>query len=120
MKVAKTFVYNEKQSMESNIRRLEQDTSQLFEAFKGRIRFGTATDGYRGENIAGAFQVVTTAGADTEVTIAHELGATPIGFLVLRQDKAGSFYDSGTAYDDTNIYVKCSTAAVTATLFVIK
>ena len=120
MKVIKTFNFNENQDMKTNIRRLEQDTLQLFEAFKGRIRFGTATDGYRGENIAGSFQVVTIAGADTEVTIAHGLGAAPIGFLVLRQDKAGDFYDSGTAYDDTNIYIKCSVATVTATLFVIK
>jgi hypothetical protein len=120
LKVAKTFVYNEKQSMESNIRRLEQDTSQLFEAFKGRVRFGTGTNGDRGENIQGHFQVVTTAGADTEFAIAHGTGAVPIGYIVLKQDKAGSFYESGTTWTDTNIYLKCSTATVTATLFVIK
>lgn len=120
MKIVKTFNYNENQTVESNVRRLQQDLTQLVQVFQGRIRFGTGTDGDRGENISGSFQVVTTAGADTEVTVAHGLGVAPIGFLVLRQDKAGSFYDSGTAYDDTNIYIKCSTATVTATLFVIK
>ncbi len=102
------------------MRRLEQDLSQLFLFSQGRVRFGTGTDGDRGENISGSFQVVTTSGADTEVAVAHGLGAAPIGFLVLRQDKAGTFYDSGTAYDDTNIYIKCSTATVTATLFLLK
>lgn len=121
MKVIKTFNYSQSQNMESNIRRLEQDMTQLFECLKGRIRFGTATDGYRGENLSGGFKTLTSSAvADSEETIAHGLGATPVGFLVLRQDKAGSFYDSGTAYDATNIYIKCSTATVTATLFILK
>jgi hypothetical protein len=120
MKVAKTFVYNEKQSMESNVRRLDQDAKQLFTALQGRVRFGSGTDGDRGENIAGEFQVATTAGADTEVAIPHSLGAAPIGYIILRQDKAGSVYDSGTTWTDTNIYIKCSTAATTLTLFLLK
>lgn len=120
MKIVKTFNYNENQSVESNVRRLQQDLTQVISVLQGRVRFGTGTDGDRGQNVSGSFQVVTTAGADTEVTIAHGLGATPIGFIVLRQDKSASFYDSGTAYDATNIYIKCSVATVTATLFVIK
>lgn len=120
MKIVKTFNYNENQTVESNVRRLQQDLNQIVVALQGRIRFGTGTDGARGENISGSFQVVTTAGADTEVTVAHGLGSAPIGFIVLRQNKSASFYDSGTAYDATNIYIKCSTATVTATLFILK
>ena len=120
MKVAKTFVYNEKHSMESNIRRLEQDTSQLFEAFKGRVRFGTGTDGDRGENLAGEFQVVTSAGANTEFEIAHGLGAVPIGFLVLGINKGGVVYDSGTSNTSTTLYLKCTEATATMKLFILK
>jgi len=120
MKVIKTFSYNENQTVESNVRRLEQDTFQLFECLKGRVRFGTGDDGARGENIAGAFQVVTSAGADEEFTVAHGLGATPIGFLVLRQDKGAVIFDSGTTWDDTNLYLKSTIASTTVTLFVLK
>ena len=120
MKVAKTFVYNEKQSPESNVRRLDQDISQLSVALQGRIRFGTGTDGDRGENIAGEFQVVTTAGADTEFAITHTLGAVPIGYIVLKQDKAASIYDSGTTWTNTTLYLKASAASVTLTLFLLK
>ena len=102
------------------MRRLEQDLSQLFLFSQGRVRFGTGTDGDRGENISGSFQVVTSAGADTEFVVAHELGATPTGFLVVRTNKGGVVYDSGTAWNDTNIYLKCTTASTTLTLFILK
>jgi hypothetical protein len=120
LKLAKSFVYNTGADIESNMRRLEQDLSQLFLFSQGRVRFGTGTDGDRGENISGEFQVVTSSTADTEFTVAHGLGATPIGFLVLRTDKGGVVYDSGTAWNDTNIYLKCTTATTTLTLFLLK
>jgi hypothetical protein len=120
MKVAKTFVYNEKQSMESNIRRLEQDTSQLFEAFKGRIRFGTGTDGDRGDNISGEWQVVTSADANTEFEVTHGLGAVPIGFLVINVDKGSVIYDSGTAWTATSIFLKATEATTTMKIFLLK
>jgi len=120
MKVVKTYNYNENQDMKTNIRRLEQDTLQLFECLKGRIRFGGGIDGYRGENISGEFQVVTSANADTEFSVSHTLGAVPIGYIVIKVDKAGVVYDSGTTWTSTTIYLKCSEAATTMTLFLLQ
>ena len=120
MKIAKSFTYNTGADIESNMRRLEQDLSQLFLCSQGRVRFGTGTDADRGENISGEFQVVTTAGADTEFTVAHNLGAVPIGFLVVRSDKGGVVYDSGSTWTDSAIKLKCSTATTTLTLFLLK
>lgn len=120
MKIVKTFTYNENQNVESNVRRLEQDTTQLFEALKGRIRFGTGVDGDRSENLAGEFQVVTSSTANTEFAVAHGLGAVPIGYIVIKQNVAGSVYDSGTTWTDENIYLKCSGASCTMTLFLLK
>lgn len=120
MKVAKTYIYNSGNDMESNVRRLEQDMSQLFECLKGRVRLGTGTDGDRGENIAGEFQVVTSSTADTQFTVSHGLGAVPIGFIVTKINKGGVVYDSGTTWTDTAIYLKCSAATATMTLFLLK
>jgi hypothetical protein len=57
----------------------------------------------------------TTAGANTEVEIAHTLGKIPIGYTVYGQDVAGSLYTStgGTAWSKTSIYLKSSVATVT-------
>ena len=120
MRVAKSYTYNVGQDMESNVRRLEQDMSQLFLSLQGRIRFGTGTDGDRGENMSGEFQVVTTSTADTEFTVNHTLGAVPIGYLVLKTNKGGVVYDSGKAWTKTSIYLKCSAASATITLFLIQ
>jgi hypothetical protein len=106
--------------MESNMRRLEQDLSQLFLFSQGRVRFGSGTDGDRAENISGEFQVKTTSTANTAVSVSHTLGATPIGYLVIRNNTKGVVYDSGTAWTDTTISIKCSEANATITLFLLK
>ena len=55
---------------------------------------------------------------DTEDTTAHTLGKVPTGFFVISQDKAGSLYDSGTAFTATNIFTKCDVASVTFKIIV--
>lgn len=120
MKIAKSFTYNTGSDIESNMRRLEQDLSQLFLFSQGRVRLGTGTDSDRGENISGEFHVVTTSGADTEFTVSHSIGAVPVGYLVLKSDKGGVVYDSGTTWTDSAIYLKCTTATTTLTLFLLK
>lgn len=102
------------------MRRLEQDLSQLFLFAQGRVRFGSASDADRGENISGEFKVVTTASADTEFSVNHNLGAVPIGYLIAKINKGGVVYDSGTAWTDSKIYLKCSAASATITLFLLK
>lgn len=120
MKVGKTFTYNSGQEIESNIRRIEQDLTQLFTLSQGRIRFGNGITTERGENISGEFRTIVTTTADTEVTVPHTLGSVPIGYLVINIDKGGVIYDSGTAWTKTNIYIKCSSADTTAKVFLIK
>lgn len=63
---------------------------------------------------------VSDATIDTEFEVPHGIGRMPIGFIVLTQDKAGSFYNSGvTAWDEDSIYLKCSVASVAFTLLVV-
>lgn len=100
---------------------VDTDLKNIFIALQGRMRFGTGISGERGENIDGRFQTITTnATPNTQDTLAHGLGSVPIGYIVVNQDKAGSLYDSGTAWTSTNMYFKCDVASVTFTIFVLK
>ncbi len=126
MKVAKISKLSlldleDKDKVKNYLLSVDTDLRNLVNLSQNRIRFGTGSDGADGENVSGSFKVFTSnAVADTEETIAHGLGAVPIGFIVINRDKASSLYDSGTAWTSTNAYVKSDTASTTYTVFFIK
>ena len=103
---------------------LDKDVKTLTFAMQGRVRFGDGADGSNGENISGQFQDITShASANTEFTVAHTLGAIPVGFIVLYQDKAGSLYQApatGTAWSKTAIYLKSDVSSLSAKIFLLK
>lgn len=123
MRVASTLVLNEKKETQEQIRDLQTQVDRLYTCLQGRISFGVAVDGNSGQNIQGRFQQFTTSATpDAENTIAHELGSTPVGFIVLWQSKAGSLYQkptTGTAWNATNLYLKCNVASVEFLIFVL-
>ena len=87
---------------------------------KGKIAFGTASNGLHGQNIEGEYQIVTDTGLiDTEFTVAHTLGIAPTTFLQMSINKGGVCYKSGTAWTSTNAYFKCTVANANVTLFLI-
>lgn len=121
MKVAKDYTFNENRDLKPQVRRLDANLKKLFDLAQGRIRFGRGNDGDRGENLQGEFQVFTSnATPDTEDTIAHTVGAVPVGYIVLKQDKAGSLYLGSTAWTSTNVYFKSDVASVAFTVFLIQ
>ena len=121
MFVAKDQILNKKLPQSYQIRALDDDLKKLFLALNGRVRFGDGADGERGENISGEFQVVADTGtANTEFSITHTLGATPIGYIVTKISNAGVIYDSGTAWTSTQIYLKSSAANSAVTVFLLK
>jgi hypothetical protein len=63
--------------------------------------------------------ITTSATPGTETAIAHGLKRTPIGYIVLKKDKAAHIYDGSTAFDSSNIYVRSDVASVTVTLFIL-
>jgi len=63
-------------------------------------------------------EVADTGLASTEFSVAHTLKRVPTGFLIINKDKTGNGYDSGTAWTDTAIYLKYSTANTALTLLV--
>ena len=105
-------------------RSVDEDLKNIVLALQGRLRFGTGDDGDRGENLAGEFQLFTSnATPDTEDTVAHTVGAIPVGRIILYQDKAGSLYQgptTGTNWTSSNVYFKCDVASVTFLIFLIK
>lgn len=124
MKVTKKSLFNpfsDLKSAEKFARDIDRDLQDITNAFNSRIRFGTVADGARGENMAGEWQVIADTGsADTEFSVSHTVGSVPQGFLVTNIDAGGVVYDSGTAWTDTTIYLKCSAANAAVTLFLIK
>lgn len=127
MKIAKQNVYRDKdlkiddEALRNQLRRMDQDFLNLFLLAQGRIRFGTGTDGDRGENISGEWQVISDTGsADTEFSVTHTIGSVPIGFLVMSRNKGGVVYNSSTQWTTTTVYLKCTTANTNITIFLLK
>lgn len=63
-------------------------------------------------NQSQSLSVSDTGNADTEFSVTHHLGRVPAGFLLTKSDAAASVYDSGTAWTDRLIYLKCNAANV--------
>lgn len=71
------------------------------------------------DNFNAEIKTIADSGvANAENTITHGLKRVPSGYIVLKIDKAGVLYDSGTAFTDTAIYLKCSAANCAITLLV--
>ncbi len=72
------------------------------------------------DGISGGRQITLTSNGtpNTEDTVVHDLGRVPRGFLVIKQDKAASVYDSGTAWTQSRMYVKTSVASVATTFWI--
>lgn len=122
MKIAKSSNLTKgRQDQEKYKTDVDFDLKNLFFALQKRIRFG---DGESSENISGEFVDLTShASANTEFAVAHTVGAVPVGFLVIYQDKAGSLYqapDTGTAWTSTNIYLKSNVSSLSARIFILK
>jgi len=80
---------------------------------------GTAADGTRAGVINGIYQTLTTSGTpDAENTIAHGLGRVPVGYILVKADKAVCVYDGSSAWTATNIYLKANVASAAITLLI--
>jgi len=76
----------------------------------------------RGLNFSDNFDAVeasytSNAVADTQDTVAHTLGKTPSGVIVVDIDKGGVVY-RGSAHDSNNLYLKCTVASASVKLLV--
>lgn len=80
---------------------------------------GGVADGRKPVNIDGVWVAYTSNGtADTEDTVAHNLGRVPVGFFVGLPDKSAIIYESGTAATTTNIFLKSSAVTTAVNILV--
>jgi len=59
------------------------------------------------------------AEADKEVSVKHQLGLVPEGFLLINLDKEAIVWDSGRPWTNNNIYLKSNTAGLRATFYIV-
>lgn len=79
------------------------------------------------ENLDSIFKINVTDGQfltftshatpGTDVTVPHNLGRTPTGYIPVTKDKAADIYHT-TAMDDANLYLKCDVATAAIKLWV--
>ena len=90
----------------------------MIDKFNGGISLGNGLSGYRSGNLDAQYiDVFTPSVADTEFAVPHGLGRKPIGYDVVRSDKAAIVYDSsGGSWGDNVLYLKCNVASTTIKL----
>lgn len=84
----------------------------------GRIQFGT-TDG-KNRNVDGQMVSATFGAANTDLTIIHNLGAIPVGYLVFRNSNGGVIYDGSVAFTKTTITLRSTVANTVALIFILR
>ncbi len=123
MKTSKKSTYNgpKNTNPENWANDVNSDLEQIFLCLSGRIRFGNNnTINNHGENVMGQFITYTSNGTpDTQDTVPHTLNSIPVGYIVVNRNKNGGVYTSAAA-TSTNLYLKCSVASTTVTLFIIQ
>ena len=85
------------------------------------VSLGNGVDSYRTGNLDAQYiDVTTTPGvADTEFVVVHGLRRVPIGYIVVRKDRACEVYDSSIgSWTDSVMYLKCNVATATIKLIV--
>jgi hypothetical protein len=85
-------------------------------AARGGLSLGEGNSGEYAGNIDGRYITFTSTTADIDIPLAHGLGRTPIGYLVVSRSNAGTVYDSTTAWNSTSMYVCCDTTSCTVKL----
>ena len=82
-------------------------------------RDGAITNGLKAGNLDAVWVVYTSnASADTEDTVAHNLGRIPLGIFVGIPDKSSVIYSGPTTWTATNLFLRASAATTITNLLV--
>jgi hypothetical protein len=122
MRLSKSSNYvGDKTDIKVYQRSIDTDLASLYLWTQGRVRLGSGVDGARGENIDGEFQVFTSsivAGAINVIN--HTLSATPIGWIVVKQNWGGVLYTGTNSPTNTTITFISTTTTTGYTVFLLK
>jgi len=98
------------------IQTLQKQWRNLVSVINGNIGFG---DGVHADNVNGVWASVNFPLANTDVTVTHNLGRLPVGYIVMTKSQAGDVYTGSVVATKTQITLRCSTAGTTVSLFIV-
>jgi hypothetical protein len=90
----------------------------LVAILNGGLSYGSGANQANTGNMDGQFHEITfPAVADTELAIRHNLNRLPVGYRLIRKDRACDVYDSSSgSWTGTIIYLKCNTSSAVVAL----
>lgn len=88
---------------------------RVVKQLNGYISLGDGTTGSWSGNLDAQYvDLVFPSTPDTEVKIPHGLKRVPVGYAIVRRDRACQVYDSSTgSWGESLFYLKCDTASAT-------
>jgi len=97
---------------------ITQAVRALMRRLNNGLSLGNGVSGYQAGNLDAQYIDVLTPGvADTAIEVPHDLGRVPIGYEVVRRDKAAVVYDADAgSWNERRFYVKANVASVTVKL----
>lgn len=103
---------------ETTVQYLYGVIDNFIKRFNGYISFGDGVNGSWAGNVDAQYiTVVTPSSANTEFEVVHGLDRVPIGYDVLRKDKAADIYDDGGGdWGPDIMFLKCSASSASIKL----
>jgi hypothetical protein len=85
----------------------------IINAINGHLSLGNGITGHRAGNIDAQYiDFLCPAVANTEFIVPHGLGRVPVGYMIVREDRAANVYDSSVgSWSPTLAYFKCNVAS---------
>lgn len=83
----------------------------------GKLQFGDLEG--NNKNMYGEMLVVDFPVANTDVAIPYGILGIPVGFITIRNTNGGIIYDGQQAWNNSNIYLRSTTANNRATIFIL-
>lgn len=93
----------------------------IISTLNGGISFGDGISPSAAGHIDGQWLRITfPATPDTQVAVPHGLKRTPVGFIIMRKDRAADIYEANSGgWGPTTLYLKSSVASATVTIVVL-
>lgn len=82
----------------------------------GQIGFG---DGTNSDNINGVWVPATFGLANTDLTLTHNLGRIPVGYITMTADRATDIYTGSVAATKSQITLRSSVANAVVNFFIL-
>ena len=95
---------------------LGKQLQKIEEILNGRLTFGDFTGP---DNVMGVWKLVSGAGAGAEFPVLHNLGVVPMGFILMVPPVAGVVNRGATVWNKTQLFLTCTVASQTFTIFVV-